>query len=216
MPGWGSNPQPWPVEPMLSAEPPSRGSPELYGARRGGKGLSATGGGARERGGGGAEPAGCPGGGPGSDGSARGRLESVKSAPPPPWSLCSPAWAMENGAVYRPTTEEDPGPARGARSGLAAYCHLGRLPLPRRVLKGLQLVSPGRGGRGGRGGAPVLGPGPGPSACGLGRPPSRLSSARWFRKRRFHTPVPAAATPPAGRPLAPRWVPDGDGGPLNE
>ncbi|KAK1332502.1 hypothetical protein QTO34_007182 [Cnephaeus nilssonii] len=47
---------------------------------------------------------------------------------------------MENGAVYRPTTEEDPGPARGARSGLAAYCHLGRLPLPRRVLKGLQLL----------------------------------------------------------------------------
>ncbi|CAK6435719.1 unnamed protein product [Pipistrellus nathusii] len=47
---------------------------------------------------------------------------------------------MENGAVYRPTTEEDPGPARGARSGLAAYCNLGRLPVPQRVLKGLQLL----------------------------------------------------------------------------
>ncbi|XP_036287588.1 CKLF-like MARVEL transmembrane domain-containing protein 6 isoform X2 [Pipistrellus kuhlii] len=47
---------------------------------------------------------------------------------------------MENGAVYRPTTEEDPGPARGARSGLAAYCNLGRLPLTQRVLKGLQLL----------------------------------------------------------------------------
>ncbi|XP_006087638.1 CKLF-like MARVEL transmembrane domain-containing protein 6 [Myotis lucifugus] len=47
---------------------------------------------------------------------------------------------MENGAVYRPTTEEDPGPARGARSGLAACCNLGRLRLPRRVLKGLQLL----------------------------------------------------------------------------
>lgn len=48
---------------------------------------------------------------------------------------------MENGAVYSPTTEEDPGPSRGARSGLAAHFSLGRLPLHRRVLKGLQLVS---------------------------------------------------------------------------
>ncbi|XP_040819929.1 CKLF-like MARVEL transmembrane domain-containing protein 6 [Ochotona curzoniae] len=47
---------------------------------------------------------------------------------------------MENGAVYSPTTEENPGPARGARSGLAAYCSLGRLPLLRRVLKGSQLL----------------------------------------------------------------------------
>ncbi|KAM5233325.1 CKLF-like MARVEL transmembrane domain-containing protein 6 [Hipposideros larvatus] len=47
---------------------------------------------------------------------------------------------MENGAVYRPTTEEHPGPARGPRSGLAAYCFLGRLKWPRRVLKFLQLV----------------------------------------------------------------------------
>ncbi|KAF6098940.1 CKLF like MARVEL transmembrane domain containing 6 [Phyllostomus discolor] len=47
---------------------------------------------------------------------------------------------MENGAVYSPTTEEDPGPARGARSRLAAYFNLGRLKLPQRVLKVLQLL----------------------------------------------------------------------------
>ncbi|XP_045713333.1 CKLF-like MARVEL transmembrane domain-containing protein 6 [Phyllostomus hastatus] len=47
---------------------------------------------------------------------------------------------MENGAVYSPTTEEDPGPARGARSRLAAYFNLGRLKLPQRVLKLLQLL----------------------------------------------------------------------------
>ncbi|XP_023476559.1 CKLF-like MARVEL transmembrane domain-containing protein 6 [Equus przewalskii] len=47
---------------------------------------------------------------------------------------------MENGAVYGPTTEEDPGPARGARSGLAAYFSLGRLKRHRRALKILQLV----------------------------------------------------------------------------
>ncbi|XP_065395880.1 CKLF-like MARVEL transmembrane domain-containing protein 6 isoform X2 [Macaca fascicularis] len=47
---------------------------------------------------------------------------------------------MENGAVYSPTTEEDPGPARGPRSGIAAYFFLDRLPGPRRVLKGLQLL----------------------------------------------------------------------------
>ncbi|XP_032716932.1 CKLF-like MARVEL transmembrane domain-containing protein 6 [Lontra canadensis] len=47
---------------------------------------------------------------------------------------------MENGAVYGPTTEEDPGPARGARSGLAAYFSLGRLPLRRLALKALQLL----------------------------------------------------------------------------
>ncbi|XP_010352761.1 CKLF-like MARVEL transmembrane domain-containing protein 6 [Rhinopithecus roxellana] len=47
---------------------------------------------------------------------------------------------MENGAVYSPTTEEDPGPARGPRSGLAAYFFLDRLPWHRRVLKGLQLL----------------------------------------------------------------------------
>uniref|UniRef100_A0A8D2G7Z1 CKLF-like MARVEL transmembrane domain-containing protein 6 n=1 Tax=Theropithecus gelada TaxID=9565 RepID=A0A8D2G7Z1_THEGE len=47
---------------------------------------------------------------------------------------------MENGAVYSPTTEEDPGPARGPRSGLAAYFFLGRLPRLRRVLKGLKLL----------------------------------------------------------------------------
>ncbi|XP_024421846.1 CKLF-like MARVEL transmembrane domain-containing protein 6 [Desmodus rotundus] len=47
---------------------------------------------------------------------------------------------MENGAVYSPTTEEDPGPARGSRSRLAAYFNLGRLKLPQRVLKVLQLL----------------------------------------------------------------------------
>ncbi|MBZ3878853.1 CKLF-like MARVEL transmembrane domain-containing protein 6 [Sciurus carolinensis] len=47
---------------------------------------------------------------------------------------------MENGAVYSPTTEEDPGPARGSRSGLGAYFSLTRLPWYRRILKGLQLL----------------------------------------------------------------------------
>ncbi|XP_007946853.1 CKLF-like MARVEL transmembrane domain-containing protein 6 [Orycteropus afer afer] len=47
---------------------------------------------------------------------------------------------MENGAVYGPTTEENPGPTRGARSGLTAYFSPGRLQWPRRVLKGLQLL----------------------------------------------------------------------------
>ncbi|XP_004634277.1 CKLF-like MARVEL transmembrane domain-containing protein 6 [Octodon degus] len=47
---------------------------------------------------------------------------------------------MENGAVYSPTTEEDPRSSRGARSGLAAHFSLGRLPPPRRFLKGLQLL----------------------------------------------------------------------------
>lgn len=67
-------------------------------------------------------------------------LESVKSAATPLWPPRSRA--MENGAVYGPTTEEDPGPARGARSGLAAYFSLGRLPMRRLALKALQLVSP--------------------------------------------------------------------------
>ncbi|XP_012502341.1 PREDICTED: CKLF-like MARVEL transmembrane domain-containing protein 6 [Propithecus coquereli] len=47
---------------------------------------------------------------------------------------------MENGAVYSPTTEEDPGPVRGPRSGLAAYFFQGRLRWYRQVLKGLQLL----------------------------------------------------------------------------
>lgn len=62
--------------------------------------------------------------------------------------------------MYGPTTEEDPGPARGARSGLAAYFSLGRLKRHRRALKISQLVSPrsarassGRGGRSGPGAA---------------------------------------------------------------
>lgn len=73
------------------------------------------------------------------------------------------SWAMENGAVYRPTTEEHPGPARGPRSGLAAYCFLGRLKWPRRVLKIVQLVSPSPGP-----GSPDQGGGPGPRAISLG------------------------------------------------
>ncbi|KAF3827067.1 CKLF-like MARVEL transmembrane domain-containing protein 6 [Mirounga angustirostris] len=47
---------------------------------------------------------------------------------------------MENGVVYGPTTEEDPGPGRGARRGLASCFSLGRLPLRRLALKGLQLL----------------------------------------------------------------------------
>lgn len=127
--------------------------------------------------------------------------------------------------MYGPTTEEDPGPARGARSSLAAYCNLGRLPLPRRVLKGLQLVSPGRGGRARRGGARVPGPGsgpggsrapvPGPPPAGWGGRPAASPPRGGSGSGRLHSPVPAAATPPAGRPPAPRWVPAGGGGPLN-
>lgn len=137
-------------------------------------------------------------GGPGSDGSARGRLESVKSAPPPLWSLCSPAWAMENGAVYRPTTEEDPGPARGARSGLAACCNLGRLRLPRRVLKGLQLVSPGRGGRAGRGGAR-------PRALGLWAGEARPPLILVVREAAVSTPRFLRPPPPFLPPLGGPW-----------
>ncbi|XP_061051212.1 CKLF-like MARVEL transmembrane domain-containing protein 6 [Eubalaena glacialis] len=47
---------------------------------------------------------------------------------------------MENGAVYRSTTEAHPGPARGARSGLVAYFTLRRLKGTRQILKLLQLV----------------------------------------------------------------------------
>ncbi|CAH6777515.1 CKLF-like MARVEL transmembrane domain-containing protein 6 [Phodopus roborovskii] len=47
---------------------------------------------------------------------------------------------MDNGAVYGPTTEAAPGAGRGARSGLAAFFSLGRLPWSRRVLKVLQLL----------------------------------------------------------------------------
>ncbi|EHB11200.1 CKLF-like MARVEL transmembrane domain-containing protein 6 [Heterocephalus glaber] len=47
---------------------------------------------------------------------------------------------MENRAVYSPTTEEDPGLTRGARTGLASHFSLGWLPLHQRVLKGLQLL----------------------------------------------------------------------------
>ncbi|XP_012624629.1 CKLF-like MARVEL transmembrane domain-containing protein 6 [Microcebus murinus] len=47
---------------------------------------------------------------------------------------------MENGEVYRPTTEEDPDPVRGPRSGLAAFFFKGRLRWYRQVLKVLQLL----------------------------------------------------------------------------
>nr|XP_058933409.1 CKLF-like MARVEL transmembrane domain-containing protein 6 isoform X2 [Kogia breviceps] len=47
---------------------------------------------------------------------------------------------MENGAVYRSTTEAHPGPARGARSGLVAYFTLRRLKRTRLIIKLLQLV----------------------------------------------------------------------------
>ncbi|XP_029099335.1 CKLF-like MARVEL transmembrane domain-containing protein 6 [Monodon monoceros] len=47
---------------------------------------------------------------------------------------------MENGAVYRSTTEAHPGPARGARSGLVAYFNLRRLKGTRLIIKLLQLV----------------------------------------------------------------------------
>lgn len=73
---------------------------------------------------------------------------------------------MENGAVYRATTEEHPAPARGARKGLAAYFFLGRLKLQQRVLKLLQLVSPWPGRRAWAGEGSLD---PGPSACRLGR-----------------------------------------------
>ncbi|KAF4024183.1 hypothetical protein G4228_015713 [Cervus hanglu yarkandensis] len=46
---------------------------------------------------------------------------------------------MENGEVYRATTEAHPGPGRGPRSGLAAYFTLSRLTGFRR-LKLLELV----------------------------------------------------------------------------
>nr|XP_058164046.1 CKLF-like MARVEL transmembrane domain-containing protein 6 [Dasypus novemcinctus] len=47
---------------------------------------------------------------------------------------------MENGEVYGPTTEENPGPDRGARRGLASCLSLGRLPWQRGALKGSQLL----------------------------------------------------------------------------
>lgn len=115
----------------------------------------------RGRGREGAESGGRRGRGPGSDG----RLSATGDFWSPRSQRCGCCGrrahrpeAMENGAVYSPTTEEDPGPARGPRSGLAAYFFLDRLPGPRRVLKGLQLVSP-RSGRAspGRGAGSGLG-----------------------------------------------------------
>lgn len=131
-------------------------------------------------------------------------LESVKSAAPP---LRPPrSWAMENGAVYGPTTEEDPRPVRGARSGLAAYFSLSRLPSRRLALKVLQLVSPRP-----RWPSRARGQGvwpPGPPACGLGRLPSCCCfSTCLLRKRRFPHPQfllsrrERGALPPAARSL---------------
>lgn len=87
--------------------------------------------------------------------------------------------AMENGAVYSPTTEENPGPARGSRSGLAAYCSLGRLPLLRRVLKGSQLVSRGAAGERGRPAWLPLGPRPSPASEGWGCSGRRRGARRF-------------------------------------
>ncbi|KAG8521587.1 CKLF-like MARVEL transmembrane domain-containing protein 6 [Galemys pyrenaicus] len=47
---------------------------------------------------------------------------------------------MENGEVYRTTTEADPNPDRGPRRGLAKYFFLGRLPECQRALKPLELL----------------------------------------------------------------------------
>lgn len=110
--------------------------------------------------------------------------------------------AMENGAVYSPTTEENPGPARGSRSGLAAYCSLGRLPLLRRVLKGSQLVSRGAAGERGRPAWLPLGPRPSPASEGWG------CSGRRRGARRF----PASSLPEVLRLAAPSvfiWAAEG-------
>lgn len=92
------------------------------------------------------------------------------------------ARAMENGAVYSPTTEAAPGAGRGARSGLAAYFVLGRLPWYRRILKGLQLVSQRRR--------------PGPVGCGLGWMPGGCRSLGFLVRE-------AAVSTPQFLPLLP-------------
>lgn len=81
-------------------------------------GLEAAGGGAREGAGRDwrrrrAESAGSQGGGPGSDGPACGLLESVRSAPPGLWSLCS--WALGDGERSRIQSYHGgtPGPCQG-------------------------------------------------------------------------------------------------------
>lgn len=78
---------------------------------------------------------------------------------------------MENGAVYRPTTEEDPVPGRGARSGLAAWFVPGRLRFPRMLFKVSQLVSPWPRPAGGRAGGGVWSPAVGLRACEAAQPP---------------------------------------------
>ncbi|XP_054451019.1 CKLF-like MARVEL transmembrane domain-containing protein 6 [Pteronotus mesoamericanus] len=47
---------------------------------------------------------------------------------------------MENGTVYSPTTEDNPGSASGVRSRIAACLSMRRLKWPQRVLKLFQLV----------------------------------------------------------------------------
>lgn len=114
---------------------------------------------------------------------------------------------MENGAVYRPTTEENSGPARGARGGLAACFNLSRLKLSRLVIKGLQLVSrwPRRASRRGRCVCPWA------IGLWLGRLPSQLSPTWWFRKRPFphpgSFPVRLGRGGFSGGPLPPRAAP---------
>ena len=103
---------------------------------------------------------------------------------------------MENGQVYRATTEAHPGPGRGARSGLAAYFTLSRLSGFRRF-KVLELVSPRR--------ARARGGGERRPACGAGgrfhvpssfpRRPGRGRSPRGRRQRPL-LPGPSARPAP--------------------
>lgn len=106
---------------------------------------------------------------------------------------------MENGEVYRATTEAHPGPGRGARSGLAAYFTLSRLSGFRR-LKILELVSPRR--------ARARGGGERRPACGAGGRfhipssfPRRPGRGRSPRGRRGRPLLPG----PSSRPAAGCW-----------
>lgn len=127
--------------------------------------------------------------------------------------------------MYGPTTEENPGPARGARSGLAAYFSLGRLRLHRRLFKVLQLVSPRPGwaslagaegvwprGRrpAGLGGCRAASPRPGCSGSGGFHTPSSFSVC--WKGGRYLLPPGCLSAPgsprlgPRGRPRAPERV----------
>lgn len=100
---------------------------------------------------------------------------------------------MENGQVYRATTEAHPGPGIGPRSGLAAYFTLSRLTGFRR-LKLLELVSPRLGRERRQRAAPCLLlrggrfhiPGSFPLRPGRGRPPRGSAGA------------PSSGAPPRG------------------